>query len=59
MATIFSVTTAFKIFEAITPEDKDSMLKKNGFLDPDLMNQQFDVIIERLGLGIKEEDFED
>ena len=59
LATIFSVTTAFKIFEAITPEDKDSMLKKNGFLDPDLMNQRFDVIIERLGLGIKEEDFED
>lgn len=57
LATIFSVTTAFAIFEAITPEDKDSMLKKNGFLDPDLMNQQFDIIIERL--GIKSDDIED
>lgn len=57
ISTSYSVKDSFKVFEAITPEDKDAMLKKNGSIDPVLLKQQLSLIIDRL--GINGEDFED
>lgn len=42
-----NVSEAFKVFQSITPNDKEAMLNSHGNLDENLVIEQFDKIIKR------------
>lgn len=49
--TSHSLEDAFKVFEAITPNDKEAMYNERKNLDEALVAQQIKTIVARLGIG--------